>query len=968
MHHLRPALAALVLLVVVTTPVGASPHAPAQRQPEASTEGIDPKQLTVAEVRHAPDRVVVSWKDPGKAADARSRHGLRHVASLAAAGAAVLAADGRPVEEVVAELRADPDVAWAEPDYAITVAEELGVVAVDVNDPLTAQQYALDRMHVREAWSIGTGGSNLIAVVDTGVWAAHPDLAGRLSAGYDFVNNDADPADDNAHGTWVSGIIAANTNDGQGIAGISWSDRIMPVKVLDANGSGWSSDVAAGIHWAVDHGASVINLSIGGFADSQVLREAVQYAWARNVVLVGAAGNFRTEGHFYPASYPQVISVTATQADDEFTNWSNYGPDVDVSAPGGSILTTNCNKSTVPTCQYTGQHIVISGTSFAAPNVSGVVALVRARNSAWNNATVVSHILATADDLGYPGWDNRYGSGRVNANRAMGGAASPITPSPGDGLESNNTFGSAVVAGVGTTFGPSIHPAGDVDFFAFDVPRAGRLDLSVTAIVDSVRLPKSSLPVDPVLQVYSAGGTLLVEVDDPNDSTVTERASVQVGGAARILLRVSNWFPNGNRDGYSVSTAYVDNVAPAVSARSPGPGATGVPVDGALSVTFSEAVSGVSSSSVVLRDVGGNVVPAAVNYDPGSLRAMVDPSHVLAGEATYSLALSAPIADAAGNPLPALSWGFVTGKSPVSRLAGADRYATAAAVSASGFAPGVPVAYIATGANFPDALAAGPVAARAGGPILLVTRDGIPAATANELSRLRPGVIVVLGGTGVVSDAVAATLRGYATSGSVSRLAGADRYATAAAVSASGFAPGVPVAYIATGANFPDALAAGPVAARAGGPILLVTRDGIPAATANELSRLRPGVIVVLGGTGVVSDAVAATLRGYATSGSVSRLAGADRYATAAAVSASRWPANGPSVVYVATGLNFADALAAVPLAGALDVPLLLTNPSSLSVATASELLRLDPGQVIILGAGGAVSDAVGAQISALWD
>jgi hypothetical protein len=592
----------------------------------------------------------------------------------------------------------------------------------------------------------------------------------------------------------------------------------------------------------------------------------VEYAWAQNVVLVAAAGNFRTEGHFYPASYPQVISVTATQADDEFTNWSNYGPDADLSAPGGSILTTNCDKSTVPSCAYSGQHIVISGTSFAAPNVSGVVALVRARNYAWNNATVVSHILSTADDLGYAGWDNRYGWGRVNANRAMGGAPSPITPSPGDLLEPNSAFGSAMLVGVGTTIGPSIHPAGDVDFFAFEAPRAGRLDMAVTAIVDSVRLPKSSLPVDPTLHVYNAAGALLAYVDDQNDSTATERASVQVDGPARIILQVNNWFPNGNRDGYSVSTLFVDNVAPTVTSRSPGYDATGVPLDGAVTIEFSEDVSGVSGGSVQLRDAGGNIVPASVTYDAAALRATLQPNAILAGEAGYSVALNAAIADGGGNPLSPESWSFVTGK------------------------------------------------------------------------------------------------------GTVARLAGADRYATAAAVSSSGFLPGVPVAYVATGANFPDALAAGPVAARAGGPILLVTRDGVPAPTAAELARLRPGLIVVLGGTGVISEAVAAGLRGYATSGTVARLAGADRYATAAAVSSSRWPADVPSIVFVATGLNFADALAAVPLAGALDVPLLLTNPTSLSAATASELRRLNPTQVIILGAGGAVSDAVGAQISALWD
>jgi putative cell wall-binding protein len=202
----------------------------------------------------------------------------------------------------------------------------------------------------------------------------------------------------------------------------------------------------------------------------------------------------------------------------------------------------------------------------------------------------------------------------------------------------------------------------------------------------------------------------------------------------------------------------------------------------------------------------------------------------------------------------------------------------------------------------------------------------------------------------------------------VTRLAGADRYATAAAVSAAGFSPGVAVAYVATGLNFPDALAAGPLAARTGGPILLTTPDHLPAATSAELARLRPAAIVVLGGAGSVSDAVAASLRGYAGSGGVTRLAGADRYATAAAVSASHWPADSPVTVFVATGETFADALAAVPYAAALKVPLLLTSPSALSPPTASEFLRLDPTEVIVLGSTGSIASRVVLEIRALWN
>ncbi len=195
------------------------------------------------------------------------------------------------------------------------------------------------------------------------------------------------------------------------------------------------------------------------------------------------------------------------------------------------------------------------------------------------------------------------------------------------------------------------------------------------------------------------------------------------------------------------------------------------------------------------------------------------------------------------------------------RLAGADRYATAAAISAATFSPGVPVAYVATAASFPDALA-GAAAAAGRGPILLVTSSGIPAATAAELARLSPGKIVVLGGVGAVSEAVASQLSSY-TSGPVVRLAGADRYATAAAISAATFSPGVPVAYVATGQNFPDALAGGCAAAAGGGPILLVSPTSVPAATRAELTRLGPGRVVVLGGAAAVSDAVLVELASF---------------------------------------------------------------------------------------------------------
>lgn len=297
--------------------------------------------------------------------------------------------------------------------------------------------------------------------------------------------------------------------------------------------------------------------------------------------------------------------------------------------------------------------------------------------------------------------------------------------------------------------------------------------------------------------------------------------------------------------------------------------------------------------------------------------------------------------------------------STVTRLAGENRYETAAAIAA-GYAPGVPVAYIATGLNYPDALTGAAAAGVTGGPLLLVTRDAIPATTAAELARLTPGRIVVLGGAGVVGDAVVEALGGF-TAGGVTRLAGENRYATAAAISAATYAPGVPVAYLATGLDFPDALAGAAVAGAGGAPLLLVTGSAVPAATAAELARLRPARIVLFGTPGSVGEAVLAALGGY-TTGGVSRVAGTDRYSTAAAISAAA-NAPGVAVAYVATGLDFPDALAGAALAGMTRGPLLLVTLSDLPPAAAAELTRLRPARIVILGGSGVVGDAVQAQL-----
>ncbi|WP_022888177.1 PQQ-dependent sugar dehydrogenase [Agromyces italicus] len=289
----------------------------------------------------------------------------------------------------------------------------------------------------------------------------------------------------------------------------------------------------------------------------------------------------------------------------------------------------------------------------------------------------------------------------------------------------------------------------------------------------------------------------------------------------------------------------------------------------------------------------------------------------------------------------------------VTRIAGADRVATAAAVSSNAYPSGATDVMIATGADFPDALAGGAVAGGRGMPILLTLANQLPSKTRAELDRLNPQRIWVIGGTGVISDAVRSALMAYASSGQVTRVAGSDRYATAASISRRWFAPGVPAAFVAVGTDFADALAGAPAAALRESALLLVSRSAIPAVTAKELDRLNPQRIYVLGGAGVISASVASQLDAY-TNGPVTRLGGADRFATAEAITRTFWTK--VPHAYVTSGLSFPDALAGGAVAGTQGVPMLLSGKSHVTLFTGQEVLRLSPRRVVMLGGTGALT------------
>lgn len=307
-------------------------------------------------------------------------------------------------------------VEYAEPHY-IYITNGIEIVP---NDQLYNEyQWNLPTIDTEKGWDISRGAKEVvIAVIDTGVDLDHPEFKGKLVEGYNFINPEKKPYDDVGHGTHVAGIIGASTNNGEGIAGVTWYNKIMPIKVLDSSGTGSTYDVAQGIIWATDNGADIINLSLGNYADAQFLHDAVKYAYERDVVLVAATGNDFTAEPGYPAAYPEVIAVGATDENGKLAPFSNYGNYVDVTAPGVNI------PSTYPKNQYAA----LSGTSMAGPHVAGLIGLIRAYNPEVTNAEMKDLIRKTAMDLGNPGYDPYYGAGQINIVAAL--QRSGPTPPP----------------------------------------------------------------------------------------------------------------------------------------------------------------------------------------------------------------------------------------------------------------------------------------------------------------------------------------------------------------------------------------------------------------------------------------------------------------------------------------------------------------------------------------------------------
>ena len=854
----RTAVLALVAALLLTVPSGqalASPQAPLA--PVHHLDAGAAARAAAAPELDATDRWIVVLKpgeDAGRA-EGRAR-GLGanpdHTFSHAVHGYAAKL-DGRQLDSV----RRDPAVAMVVADDVFSMQSQSVPTGVErvfgLRSPITTIDGVDDRVDAD------------VAIVDTGIDRTHPDL--NVVGGVNCSTSDRNAWwDSNGHGTHVAGTVGALDN-GFGVVGVAPGVRLWAVRILDSAGNGLLSWYVCGLDWITAQRDpqdparplfEAVNMSVAkpgsddhacGATNGDILHAAICRLVASGVTVVAAAGNNSfNASRLIPASYDEVITVSALadtdgspggaggnaclswggyDKDDTFADFSNYGADVDLIAPGKCIL------STLPGNRYG----VLSGTSMAAPLVTGAVALYKS-----------SRPLATPDQV-------------KAALEAMGN------------LDWNTT----------TDRDPYHEPLLDVS----KIVAAGDYSLNAAASQGWVQAIDGTVVVP--LTVNRAEDFVA-----PVDLTLTP--PIQLAGFTEPTAQLTGAFDPPTLTGLDATSS-------------------------ALTVT----------------------VPPGT--PPGTYPVVV---HATSGGLDHTVQLNVTV----GADL------------LVTRLAGASRFDTAAAISAHTFSPGVGVAYIATAYNFPDALAGAAAAGTIKGPVLLVAPTGaINPATTTELTRLKPARIIVLGATGVVSEAVFNALKPFATGNNVVRYAGASRFDTAAAISAHTFSPGVGVAYIATAYNFPDALAGAAAAGTVKGPVLLVAPTGaINPATATELTRLHPGRIIVLGGTGVVSEAVKTALGTY-TTGTVTRLAGTSRFDTAAAISAHTF-SPGVGVAYIATAFNFPDALAGAAAAGTLKGPVLLVAPTgAINPATTTELTRLKPARIIVLGSTGVVSEAVRAAL-----
>jgi thermitase len=401
---------ALAVGVTVADPLFAAPRRARTEIPiEIATSGeeVVAGRVLLRLRRHLPRELVRALYDAGVTLEDRLDGGI-DVLNVPL---------GAPPDLVARAFEALDEVEFCEPDG-------IARTELNINDPQAGYQWHLPKIGVPAAWDVSEGSGNLwIGILDSGVDPTHPDLAGKLAPGWNFIRNNSNTADDFGHGTHVAGIAAAATDNNLGIAGVGFRCSILPVKVLDRSGVGSYAGIAAGIRYASLNGAKVINLSLGGTTPSATLQSAVDAAVARGCIVIASAGNNNSTEPMYPAHCANAIAVGASTAQDARASFSNYGWWVDVAAPGTNLLST-FPLEPMPLGYAPSGYLGMSGTSMAAPVVAGVAGLLASYMGANATPAAIRSILESTCDPVARAW---CAAGRIDAGAALARASNPAS-------------------------------------------------------------------------------------------------------------------------------------------------------------------------------------------------------------------------------------------------------------------------------------------------------------------------------------------------------------------------------------------------------------------------------------------------------------------------------------------------------------------------------------------------------------
>ena len=444
--------------------------------------------------------------------------------------------------------------------FSVAEREGRAYIAAAPDDPSFLSQWHLAQIHATAAWDVTTGSAVPVAIIDSGADLTHPDLAARLTAGWNFLSGTSATQDDQGHGTAVAGVIGAVTNNLAGIAGVTWNNPIMPLLVVDSTGYADYSTIASAITYAADHGARIINISIGGTSPSSTLQNAVNYAWGKGAVIFAAAGNSATNTPLYPAACTNVVAVAATDPNNALASFSSYGPWIDLDAPGTNILTTTAG----------GGYGYWNGTSFSSPIAAGVGALVLSVQPSLSASALVNLLEQNADSIGS---SSTFGYGLVDASRAVTAAKAMSSPPPGVSIASPAS--GSTVTGTVTVTGQVTDAVGvsSVTLYcdgnlvsstanaAFSIPwktasvTAGLHTLTVTAIDRAGNAGTASIPVTvPALQQVSDSAPPAVQILSPaGGSRIPPNGNITINVAAQdnvAVLQVSIY-----ADGVQISSA-----------------------------------------------------------------------------------------------------------------------------------------------------------------------------------------------------------------------------------------------------------------------------------------------------------------------------------------------------------------------------------------------------------------------------